>query len=231
MKAAIAAVVLAAIAIALGVLLTPRQEVAAPAVADIDTVTKPADEPQPERAKTRNGTGQESSADNRLSHNQHSIDSTQNPQTIVISVVGMVRQPGVVHVPGDARVVDAVNAAGGLLPEANPASVNLAAPLSDGQQIIVSDVALPASPAPPPPSTSSGQQSATLGDSAGGKVNINTATEQELDQLPGIGPATAAKIISYREENGPFASLEALEEVPGIGPAKIEALRDVAEAR
>lgn len=158
---------------------------------------------------------------------------------LIVSVVGLVARPGVVEVPAGARVVEAVDRAGGLLPEANPASVNLAAPLVDGQQIVVGTDPLPAADMA---GGASGQGSGASGqgggvdsgnggaaaDSAGGKVNINTASATELEELPGIGPATASKIIDFREKNGPFASIDALEEVPGIGPAKVEALRDAA---
>lgn len=151
---------------------------------------------------------------------------------LIVSVVGLVVNPGVVEVPAGARVVEAIERAGGLLPEANPASVNLAAPLVDGQQIMVGTEALPAG-------TVEGSSDGSGGFGAGadgvggpggsdGKININTATATQLEELPGIGPATATKIIDFREKNGPFASVDALEEVPGIGPAKVEALRDAA---
>lgn len=154
-----------------------------------------------------------------------------NPQAqagpLIVSVVGLVVNPGVVEVPAGARVVEAIERAGGLMPEANPASVNLAAPLVDGQQIVVGTEALPAGTAE---GGSGGADGAGVGgpEGVGGKININTATATQLEELPGIGPATATKIIDFREKNGPFASIDALEEVPGIGPAKVEALRDAA---
>nr|WP_240393871.1 ComEA family DNA-binding protein [Corynebacterium lactis] len=149
---------------------------------------------------------------------------------LIVSVVGLVHRPGVVEVRAGARVIEAIDKAGGLLPEANPASVNLAAPLADGQQIVVG--LEPATTGPVPGAGSGGPQAAGgARDSAGsgsGAININTATATQLEELPGIGPATAAKIVGHREKNGPFPSVDALEEVPGIGPAKIEALRDAA---
>ena len=118
--------------------------------------------------------------------------------------------------------------------------MNLAAPLVDGQQIVVGAEALPAGTAEGGADVSGGSGTdASGGSGAGaaggadpggseGQININTATATQLEELPGIGPATATKIIDFREKNGPFASIDALEEVPGIGPAKVEALRDVA---
>ena len=159
---------------------------------------------------------------------------------LIVSVVGLVVNPGVVEVPVGARVVEAIERAGGLLPEANPASVNLAAPLVDGQQIVVGAEALPAGTAEGGADVSGGSRTDASGGSGAsaaggagpggsdGQININTATATQLEELPGIGPATATKIIDFREKNGPFASIDALEEVPGIGPAKVEALRDAA---
>ncbi|MFC3848790.1 helix-hairpin-helix domain-containing protein [Corynebacterium hansenii] len=171
------------------------------------------------------------------------------PAEIIVSVVGMVHRPGVVTVPGAARVADAIHAAGGMLPEASPASVNLAAPLADGQQILVG-------PDPLPELSTGGTAAGGVGgDGAGGAgsgggagvgggaghgsgaggggaggggaglVNINTATEAELETVTGIGPATAKKIVAHREKNGPFTTVDQLEEVPGIGPAKLEGMR------
>lgn len=171
------------------------------------------------------------------------------PAEIIVSVVGMVHHPGVVTVPGTARVADAINAAGGMLPEASPASVNLAAPLVDGQQILVGPDPLPelstgGTAAGAPGSGANGAGGAGAGGAGGaggsgdggdragggagggvGLVNINTASEAELETVTGIGPATAKKIVAHRENNGPFASVDQLEEVPGIGPAKLEGMR------
>lgn len=166
------------------------------------------------------------------------------PAEIIVSVVGMVHHPGVVTVPGTARVADAVNAAGGMLPEASPASVNLAAPLVDGQQILVGPDPLPelstGGTSAGAPGGGAGAAGGVGGGAAGvgggaggggrgagggGLVNINTASEAELETVTGIGPATAKKIVAHREQHGPFTSVDQLEEVPGIGPAKLAGMR------
>jgi competence protein ComEA len=127
--------------------------------------------------------------------------------TVVVSVVGLVARPGLVTVPSGARVADAIEAAGGLLPEADPASVNLAAVVADGQQIAVGVLGAPADVGAQTPSSS------------GGPLDLNTATAAELDTLPGIGPVLAERIVAYRTAEGPFRSVDELDDVPGIGPA------------
>ncbi|MCV2491628.1 helix-hairpin-helix domain-containing protein [Geodermatophilus sp. YIM 151500] len=132
---------------------------------------------------------------------------------VVVSVVGLVVRPGLVTLPAGARVADAVAAAGGLLPEADPASVNLAAPLSDGQQVAVG---APGAPAAPPAAAGAATPDGPV------TVNLNTATEAELDALPGIGPVLAGRIVDHRTRHGPFRSVDQLDDVPGIGPAVFE---------
>ncbi|RBY95338.1 competence protein ComEA [Blastococcus sp. TF02-8] len=133
-------------------------------------------------------------------------EMAETSDTVVVSVVGQVARPGLVTLPSGARIADALDAAGGLLPGADPASVNLAAPVSDGEQIAV---ALPA--APPAPGA--------VAPAAGGRVDLNAAGVAELDALPGIGPVLAQRIVEYRTRNGPFGSVDELDDVPGIGPA------------
>jgi competence protein ComEA len=135
--------------------------------------------------------------------------AAETSTTVVVSVVGLVARPGLVTLPSGSRVADAVTAAGGLLPEADPASVNLAAVVSDGQQIAVGIPGAPGGPSPAP---------AGSGNPAG-PVNLNSATAAELDALPGIGPVLAQRIVEHREQNGPFRSVDELDDVPGIGPA------------
>jgi competence protein ComEA len=131
---------------------------------------------------------------------------------VVVSVVGSVAQPGLVSVPTGARVADAIAAAGGLLPDADPASVNLAAVLADGQQIAVG---LPGAPVAAGGDGGVG----AAGGPAGGPVDLNTATVAQLDELPGLGPVLAERIVAHRTANGPFRSVEELDDVPGIGPS------------
>jgi competence protein ComEA len=159
----------------------------------------------------------------------HFGTTTTRPDRLIVDVVGAVRAPGIVRVGARARVVDAIAAAGGATADADLERLNLAAPLSDGAR-----VAVPAVGRPPPaldPNATSGTPAATGAVGASGvasaPVNINTATAEELDKLPGIGPATAAAIVSDRSAHGPFASVDDLQRVRGIGPSKLAQLRDL----
>lgn len=134
---------------------------------------------------------------------------------VVVYVAGAVVHPGVYTLPQGARANDAVRAAGGFSVQANADAVNLAAIVADGQRVYVPRVgeAIVVEPA--------GGTSATPSE----PVNLNTATADELDVLPGVGPATAASIIAFRDQHGPFSSVEQLSQVRGIGPAKLDAIR------
>ncbi|HZB21405.1 MAG TPA: helix-hairpin-helix domain-containing protein [Blastococcus sp.] len=134
----------------------------------------------------------------------------ETTETVVVSVVGQVVRPGLVTLPSGARVADAIAAAGGLLPAADPASVNLAAEVADGEQLAVG---VPAAAAPGGPVAAG----APAG-SGGGLVDLNTAGVAELDALPGIGPVLAQRIVDHRSQQGSFRSVEELDDVPGIGP-------------
>lgn len=147
---------------------------------------------------------------------------TQAP--IIVDVSGAVAQPGTYPLSFGSRVEDAIEAAGGMLPEAYTASLNLAAPLTDGSKVLV-----PEQPATPDPSAPASANSAPA-DSQPQTVypiNINTADKQTLMELPGIGESKAQAIIDYRTKNGPFASIEDIQNVSGIGPATFENLKDL----
>lgn len=153
---------------------------------------------------------------------------------LVVHVAGAVAAPGVVRLPQGSRVVDAVSAAGGLRPDAEPDRVNLAAPLTDGQRVVVpilgqpDPVELPGSASMPSPGAGgSAPAGAGATGALGQPVDLNTATVEQLDTLPGIGPATANAILDHRTSEGPFRSVDELIEVRGIGEAKLEALRDL----
>jgi competence protein ComEA len=152
------------------------------------------------------------------------------PSTLTVHVVGAVGTPGVYCLPTGARVADAVQAAGGLLGNAEPAGVNLARPVSDGEQIVVpvQGEAPPAGAGGVTPRSGGG---ASGGASTGGPIDLNTATAEQLDTLPGVGPATAAKIIADRTENGPFRTAEDLMRVTGIGAKRYESLKDLVTVR
>lgn len=138
-------------------------------------------------------------------------EAAETADAVVVSVVGLVARPGLVTLLPGARVADAVDAAGGLLPEADPASVNLAAVVTDGAQIAVG---VPGAGGDP-----GGLAGPVAGPTAGGRIDLNSATAAELDGLPGIGPVLAQRIVDHRSRNGPFRSVEQLDDVPGIGPA------------
>jgi competence protein ComEA len=139
---------------------------------------------------------------------------------LVVQVLGAVPRPGVYEFPEGSRVRDAIDAAGGLLTDADVSAMNLAAPLQDGQQL---EIPLTGGAAGTPPPAVPATQAPTAGD----LVNINTATLDQLDALPGIGPTTAQKIIDYRTAKGPFARIEDIMNVSGIGPATFDKLKDL----
>lgn len=134
---------------------------------------------------------------------------------LTVHVTGAVARPGLVSLPAGSRLADALQAAGGVLPEGDDQALNLAAPLVDGQQVLV-----------PSRASAVTESSANTGDiplvlTPGATltpININIATQAELESLPDIGPVLAQAILAYRSEHGPFKSIEAIQEVDGIGP-------------
>jgi competence protein ComEA len=154
-------------------------------------------------------------------------------QPAVVSVVGLVHKPGLVTVQPGARIADVVEAAGGTLDGADLIGLNMAQRVADGQQIVVG-----LAPAPgEPPALGSGvtpssggpaaPSSSTPSGPAAGPIDLNTATVEQLDTLPGIGPVTAAAIVAWRNANGKFTSVDQLGDVDGIGPARLEKLRSL----
>lgn len=140
------------------------------------------------------------------------------PTRLVVDVVGAVRRPGLYRLAEGARVADAVARAGGATRKADLALINLAAPLADGVQVVVPRRGAVAAAAP---SGATGSSAST------GPVHLNTATLEQLDALPGVGPVTAQKILDYRQEHGAFSSVDELDAVPGIGPARLDELSEL----
>jgi competence protein ComEA len=133
---------------------------------------------------------------------------------VVVDVTGAVRQPGVYRMPAGSRVDDAVKRAGGPTGRAELEAVNLAARLADGQQVVV------------PERAAAGAATSAAAGAASGPISLGTATVEQLEEIDGIGPVTAADIVEFRDEHGGLSSVEQLDEVPGIGPATMEPLRD-----
>ena len=151
--------------------------------------------------------------------------TTTEPPPVVVHVDGEVARPGVHELAPGARVVDAVEVAGGLTDDADRARVNLAAPVRDGERLWIPAVG------DEEPRVVAGEGDATRsGDADGplaGPVDLNLAAAAELEQLPGIGPSLAAAIVDHRQRDGPFSSVDGLLAVSGIGPAKLAGLRDL----
>jgi competence protein ComEA len=133
---------------------------------------------------------------------------------LVVDVAGAVRRPGLYRLSQGARVADAITRAGGLTQRAERTAVNLAAPIADGEQVLVATRGSPAG------GTTGSDPGATAG-----PVSLSSATAEQLDTLPGVGPVTAQKIVDYRQAHGPFSSVDGLDAIPGIGPAKLAELR------
>jgi competence protein ComEA len=139
---------------------------------------------------------------------------------LVVQVVGAVHRPGLYRLPNGSRVADAVRRAGGASRRADTELINLAAPLADGTQVVVPRKGSGGAAATPSAAgTASGQPA--------GPVHLNSATLEDLETLPGIGPVTAQKILVYRQQHGPFTTVDELDAVPGIGPAHMAQLRDL----
>ncbi|MDI9900351.1 helix-hairpin-helix domain-containing protein [Rhodococcus sp. IEGM 1409] len=154
------------------------------------------------------------------------VVAEQPPEALVVSVVGLVRTPGLVNLPPGSRIADALAAAGGVLDGAETVGLNLAQKLADGDQIVVGAADQSGGGSASSSTTAGDTGPAAAGETGGaGLVNLNTATEAELDELPGVGPVTAAAIISWRTSNGKFTDVEQLGEVDGIGPARLAKLR------
>ena len=147
----------------------------------------------------------------------HALEVEPAPaRKLVVHVVGAVRTPGLYELAEGSRIDDAIQKAGGPRPKAALELVNLAAPVADGQQVVV----------PERGSTGAGSTASTA---SGGKVHLNSATLEDLDALPGIGPITAQEILDYRAEHGAFQSVDELDAVPGIGPARLADLKPLVE--
>jgi competence protein ComEA len=141
------------------------------------------------------------------------------PEPLIIHVAGAVKNPGVYELPIHGIIADAIEAAGGASEGANLDRVNLAASLKDNQQVFVPSTSEPTNPA----ETTQGSSITSISE----KINVNTATISELDQLPGIGPVLAEEIIKHREAFGIFHEAADLLDVSGIGPAKLEKISEL----
>ena len=149
--------------------------------------------------------------------------ANKSGRQVYVHVGGAVHRPGLYELPDGSRVFDAVQAAGGATDDADLDSLNLAAKVKDGDKVLV-PVRVEPGADPPLGGAAPGSSAAVA---PGGLINLNSATPEQLDSLPGVGPSTAQKIIAYRNEHGGFRTIDELMEVPGIGPAKFEELKDL----
>ncbi|AMD88176.1 competence protein ComEA [Actinomyces radicidentis] len=239
-----AAMLLGAVLIVLAVLLAVRSVLTSPSGAGVDGAASAAAPGSSTAASRERGTDSAATGSTQALGAPAPVDprsgaasagrgaGTSSGSQVVVHVAGAVREPGVVVLAPGARVDDAIDAVGGLLEDADPDQLNLARVLTDGEQVRVPHVGEDASAWAQGSGTTGGASgtAGTGGNGAGGSglVDVNTADATALEDLPGIGPALAERIVAYREEHGPFGSVDDLTDVPGIGAAKLEALRDSA---
>ncbi len=149
-----------------------------------------------------------------------SATETQSAGEIVVDIEGAVNAPGLYSLAADARVGDAIQAAGGLAAHAQPGAANLAQKLSDGEQVVIPTIEEAQG------ALQAGADDAGASSRKDGKISINTASAEELQELSGVGPALSERIIDYRESKGRFSSIEDLQNVSGIGETRFENLKD-----
>lgn len=162
-------------------------------------------------------------ASRTASPGQGAAGTPGKPVTVVVHVAGRVRRPGLVRAPTGSRVADVLAAAGGALPGVDLMTLNLARPVTDGEQIVVGIAALASAGMPTGGTPTAG--SGTPGASADTPLDLNSATLAQLDGLPGVGPVLAQRILDWRNEHGRFTSTDELQQVPGVGPKKFESLK------
>lgn len=213
----VAVVVLVVVLGAVGAVLllgTGRPEVV-PIEATVDASATPSPSPSDDDAAVADP----SSGPAPVSASPPAQEQTAGP--IVVHVAGLVVSPGVVELPQGSRVIDAVEAAGGPSDEADLTPINLARVLSDGEQVVVASEPPPGTPlGAPPEAPADDGVGAGPGDVASEPVNLNTATQAELETLPGIGPALAQRILDWRMQHGQFSVIDELLEVSGIGEVR-----------
>jgi competence protein ComEA len=142
-----------------------------------------------------------------------SPSTSERATRLVVHLLGAVRDPGLVRLPGNSRVQDAIDAAGGLTGRADPGELNLAQPLADGQQLMIGTKSDPAGEV-----RDGGDSGAGSANSATATLDLNRANQAQLEELPGIGPVMAQAILTWRQQHGQFSRIEELQEVDGIGP-------------
>ena len=178
---------------------------------------------------TKNNTEEINNKDLEISNNQ---TQETKEEKIVVHITGAVNKEGIIELEENARLADAIEKAGGTKENADIKNINLATILEDGMKVHIPTVEETQTNNEninvennANSQINAGTKEVTSNTKTQGKININTATEEELDTLPGIGPSTASKIIDYRKENGKFKSVEEIKEVSGIGDAKYEKIK------
>ena len=180
-----------------------------------------------------NNTSSQNNINGNNKYNQNAINENasnvfqEETEKIAIHVTGEVKKEGLIYLPLGSRVADAIKEAGGETKNADLSQINLAYQLQDGQKLYIPNKNEKISEYIISGTGNNGSEGSSSNNSKGdNKVNINTATKNELDQLPGIGPSIAQRIIDYREENGNFQKIEDVQNVKGIGDAKYEEIKD-----